>query len=318
MKHPTISVVIPVKNESTNIRRCLDGILSQTVDVMDIVVVDSGSTDGTLEILNEYDKVKTVKIDPSEFNHGLTRNLGVQHTKGELVVLTVGDARPADDQWLEKMVRHFKDPEVAGVCGQQVVPHEKDKNPHQWFRPQHPPGARKYQFNSPAEFKNLSPGEKYTICRWDDVTAVYRKKILNLIPFHQVTYGEDMVWAKEALSRGFKIVYDTSALVYHYHDTNFAFQYKRTLTVLYHVYKYFDFIKPNPFNASYPFRVIYRNFRYRAEMRWIGYNLIRMAATVRAHRHIRKWELKGKEYLDDMHNRICGIAPQPEKQASTV
>ena len=316
MKNPTISVVIPVRNEAANIRDCLEGILNQTLEVQEIVVVDSGSTDGTLEILNEYDNVKTIRIDPADFNHGLTRNLGVRHAQGDLVVLTVGDARPANDRWLENMVRHFNDPEVAGVCGQQVVPHEKGKNPHEWFRPQHPPDVKKYQFHSRKEFDDLAPLEQYNACRWDDVTAVYRREVNLQHPFQPVTYGEDMVWAREVLCSGKKIVYDTSAKIYHYHNTSYSFQVKRTLTLLYHVYRYFDYIKPNPVQATDPFRIIYRNLKYKAGWEWIPYNFLKITATCLAHWQFRRWLKRGEAYLDQKHQATCGIPPQPAKRTA--
>ncbi|MBA3403194.1 MAG: glycosyltransferase [Gemmatimonadaceae bacterium] len=73
-----ISVVIPVRNEALNIRSCIEGILGQTVAVDEIVVLDSGSTDGTLDILLDYLKVRILAINSEEFNHGETRNTGVR------------------------------------------------------------------------------------------------------------------------------------------------------------------------------------------------------------------------------------------------
>lgn len=101
---------------------------------MEVIIIDSGSTDGTLVLLQKY-PVKIHNLPPAEFNHGETRNLGVQLATGEFVVMTVQDATPATDNWIELMLKHFEDPEVAGVCGQQIVAHDKEKNPLQWFRP---------------------------------------------------------------------------------------------------------------------------------------------------------------------------------------
>ena len=134
-KFPSVSVIIPVKNEAVKIRACIDGILSQTVPVAEIIVIDSGSTDETVAILRSYKEVTLIEIPGTEFNHGATRNLGVSKATGEFVLLTVGDARPYNNFWIEELLNGFVDEEVAGVCGQQVVPHETDKNPVEWFRP---------------------------------------------------------------------------------------------------------------------------------------------------------------------------------------
>ena len=62
MAFPTVSVIIPVRNEAKRIRQCIEGILKQTVPVQEIIVIDSGSTDGTLEILAEFPKSTSSKL----------------------------------------------------------------------------------------------------------------------------------------------------------------------------------------------------------------------------------------------------------------
>ncbi|MGY8942395.1 MAG: glycosyltransferase family 2 protein, partial [Flavobacteriales bacterium] len=92
LPNPKISVIIPVRNEALRIRQCIEGIRKQTVSVHEVIVIDSGSTDGTREILSEYPDVTVIEIDGSTFNHGLTRNLGVEASSGDFCLLTVGDA----------------------------------------------------------------------------------------------------------------------------------------------------------------------------------------------------------------------------------
>jgi len=238
-----ISIVIPVKNGSSTLRSCLDGIFTQTlIHSTEVIVIDSGSSDGTLEILKTY-PVKVHQIEPREFNHGSTRNLGVSLSKGRFVVMTVQDATPADDKWLETMLRHFDDPMVAGVCGQQIVRHDADKNPLQWFKPQGEADVIRYRFEDPAVFENMPGKEQHSYCNWDDVNAMYRKEFLETIPFHHISFGEDTLWARDALSAGYAIVYDYSARVYHYHHQNFRFYFKRTFIIHYQTYKFFNYIR---------------------------------------------------------------------------
>ncbi|NJN27817.1 MAG: glycosyltransferase family 2 protein [Cyclobacteriaceae bacterium] len=181
-----ISVVIPVKNGAETLDACLYGIASQKVGAdIEVIVIDSGSTDNSLDIIRKYPKPKIISIDPASFNHGLTRNLGVAHANGDFVVMTVQDAVPADEHWLAKMLRHFDDPNVAGVCGQQVVPHHKDKNPHLWFRPMSQPSIRKVHFNTQEEYDLLLSEEKKQACSWDDVNSMYRREALLKMPFRE-------------------------------------------------------------------------------------------------------------------------------------
>ena len=193
MNKISISVVIPVKNEAKNIGKCLDGILKQTVEVDEIIVIDSGSSDGTQEIVRNYSKTKLLEIDPEEFNHGSTRNKGLEISLGEYVLFTVGDARPVSRDWIEKLMEGFVDDSVAGVCGTQVVARENTTNPVEWYKPiNKQPKLRTFQYSSPQEFEEAPTEEKRYACAWDNVTAMCRKSVMKEYPFKSVSYGEDI------------------------------------------------------------------------------------------------------------------------------
>jgi len=317
--YPEISVVIPVKNEVAKIKACLDGILSQTIPVKEIIVVDSGSTDGTLEILNQYREVTLIEIPSNEFNHGATRNLGVQHTTGEFVVLTVGDAKPCNNTWIEELLKGFVDEEVAGVCGQQVVPHDLDKNPVEWFRPLSKPGIIRYQFSNEA-FEMLSPQEKKRICGWDDVTAMYRKSVLDKISFRATSFAEDAQWAKDVLIKGYAIVYNFNSRVYHYHIEDAIFTYKRTFTVLYHMHKIFGFVPDEPLNSFKEKLKIFKRLLFEEKLRladklkWFKYNLECKRNGSKAVKDFLLAREKGNEILESIHNQIVATPPIPVKK----
>jgi len=313
---PLISVVAPVKNERAHVRKCVEGILSQTLaNSLEIIFVDSGSTDDTLEILAEY-PVKVHQIPASQFNHGDTRNLGVRLGRGQFVALTVADARPVDNRWLECMLKHFDDPKVAGVCGQQVVPHEPDKNPLQWFRPYSEPVPKKVWFANPDEFEKLSPSEKLALCGWDDVTALYRRSVLLELPFRRVGFAEDMIWAKDALLRGHALVYDYGARVYHYHHENVRFRFRRRYTILFHQYRHFGLVPTPtwllPELAHCGYRVARRKYCPSHRFRWLAYNVRLTTAEWLA-----GWIfwLQARLGLDGavnkMHARLCATPPKP-------
>ncbi len=269
---PLISVIIPVKNGSATIARCLDAIMDQNIyDQTEVIIIDSGSTDGTLEILENYD-VKIIRIDPQSFNHGATRNLGIKHARGEFVVMTVQDAIAINGTWLEAMLAHFKDPEVAGVCGQQIVPHDPDKNPHEWFRPQSPPNVKSVQFKDKTVFDALFPKEQKAACSWDDVNAMYRKSVLEKIPFMPLVFGEDMFWAKEVLQTGYKLIYDSAAQVAHYHYQYPKYTFRRTLITNLFIYNCFGYARPQSYSIKNYALVIYRNFKWNCSLKWIMHN----------------------------------------------
>ena len=184
-------------------------------------------------------RLTVVSIKPEDFNHGLTRNKGVSLAKGRFVVMTVQDAKPTNPFWLQHLLDGFLDDTVAGVCGQQVVPHHPDKNPVEWYRPISKPELRKYHFPNAEDFRKLTPHQQLAICKWDDVNAMYRRDILDILPFRKTDFAEDALWARDALIGGYAIVYNPISQVEHYHQEDYQFAFKRNFIIRYHFYKYF-------------------------------------------------------------------------------
>lgn len=297
----------------------LQAILRQTLfDRCEVIVIDSGSTDGTLEIVNRF-PVQLVKIAPEEFNHGATRNLGVQLARGEYVVMTVQDAMPADEHWLHKLLDGFDTPDVAGVCGQQIVPHDPDKNPVVWFRPVSPPAMSKHRFEDPADFNRLTPVEKRRVCGWDNVTAMYKKDILLRVPFRPVTFAEDVMWAKDALLSGYSIVYNKAACVHHYHFETPDFAFRRCFTVSYHFHQIFG-LRPTPAGNGLITQLRWiklllkaKNIRLNDKFKWWLYNYRWYKAVNRSVKIFNQALGAGAKELDRVHADICGAPPQAIK-----
>lgn len=320
-KFPSVSVIIPVKNEANKIRACIDGILSQTVPVAEIIVIDSGSTDDTVSILRSYKEVTLIEIPGAEFNHGETRNLGISRASSEFVLLTVGDARPYNNYWIEELLNGFVDEEVAGVCGQQVIPHEPDKNPVEWFRPVDEPKLKRYQFEDVADFEALSPLEKKRVCGWDDVNAMYRRSVMLKLPYRKVSYAEDLLWCKDALLNGYAVVFNYASRVFHYHLENADFTYKRTFTVSYYRYKAFDYIptvQPQSLRSKLSIVKLIlfeRSLSVNRKLYWLRYNFQNRNAIQNAVADFIAWQLKGDALLDEQHVKICGKPPVPLKSS---
>lgn len=314
-----VSVVIPVKNEAGKIRDCINGILSQTIAVKEIIVIDSGSTDGTLGILKEFPAVKIIEIPSAEFNHGTTRNIGVQHSTAEFVLLTVGDAKAYDNMFIEHMLKTIlADDNIAGVCGSQVVPHDNDKNPAEWFRPVSQPKVTTYKFSKEA-YEALPPIEKRRVCGWDDVIALYRKSVLTEIPFRHTTYAEDALWAQDAIRAGYTLAYNPAARVYHYHLEDPDFSFKRNYTVQYHCYKFFGLIYDKPAFTTKGYlrlaKVLLKaeGISLSEKLKWWNYNITTMKGSVKANEAVRRAIAKGEDFFDKEHLELCGKPPVPKK-----
>ena len=315
---PAVSVVIPVKDEALKIRECIDAILMQTIQVAEIIVLDSGSTDGTLEIVSDYPKVRVIMIPPSEFNHGETRNVGVRAATSDWVVLTVGDARAADSQWIEKLLIGVDDEQVIAVCGTQVVPHDADANPIDWYRPVSAPEIKRFQFASAAEFDALPPEKKKEACGWDDVSALYRRDALLRIPFRRTPYGEDALWAKDALRAGHALVYRQDARVFHYHNESADFTFRRTLIALCLRYQNFGH-RPSVNGTIVPaLRTAARVARegtlsFSRRMHWIAYNLRNQRAARSAINSFDRAIQNGDQAVSVLCDSCTGELPVPGK-----
>jgi rhamnosyltransferase len=234
--------------------------------------------------------------------------------------MTVQDARPANDQWLERMLQHFDDPNVAGVCGQQAVAHEAQNNPLQWFRPCSEPTARKVWFADPVAFERLTPAEQVALCRWDDVTAMYRRSTLLELPFQRVSFAEDMIWAKGALLRGRALVYEYSARVYHYHSQSFRFRFRRVFTIKYHLHAYFSHVATPNWLLPKLARCVYWSAqpKYCPERRvnWCAHNVsLLLADWLAGWCFWFAWKGGGQKFVNRAHARLCAQPPQPVKAA---
>lgn len=257
-----ISIIIPVKNGIATIRQCLDAIFAQTlIDQTEVIVIDSGSTDGTLEVLKQY-PVRLFQIPPEAFNHGTTRNYGVSLAKGDFVVMTVQDAVATDNKWLEKMLRHFEDTKVAGVCGRQMIPQKKEINAFDWSRPVSEPKIEVYGYTDILEFNKLTPEDKRKICGWDNVNSMYRKTVLQKIPFEHIKFGEDITWAIKTINNGLTLIYDPNAKVEHYHPFNRKQEIDRKYIEMMQDYLLFD-LRPRHINIFKKcVRLLYLSIRW--------------------------------------------------------
>ena len=99
-----VSVVIPTLNAGSGFEELLKGLFVQEARFdYEVLVIDSGSTDGTAELARRYG-ASVHRISEDEFDHGATRNLGVSLSGGEYVAFIVQDAMPLDEAWLAAMV----------------------------------------------------------------------------------------------------------------------------------------------------------------------------------------------------------------------
>lgn len=221
---PKASVVIPTLNAGEVFEAVLEAVVSQrTPWPFEILVVDSGSTDGTLETVAKYENVKLHEIDKSAFNHGATRNLGAELTSGEFIAFLTHDAMPVNERWLYNMVTSIERyPAAAGAFGKHFAWPEasaftkRDLNSHFEGFAQLPIAVS--QKTDEKRWKKQDTGWLQKLHFYSDNNSCFRRNVWEKIPYRTVAFGEDQLWAWDVINAGYEKVYAPQAAVYHSHD----------------------------------------------------------------------------------------------------
>jgi rhamnosyltransferase len=228
---PFVSIVLPTRNGAATLPALFEAVARQRVDfAFELVAVDSSSGDGTAELLRKHaDRLVTIAAD--SFDHGLTRNLAIEHARGELIVLTVQDAVPASDTWLAALTEPLRaDDHLAGAFARQTA--RTGASPIAQYALSRWAGAsdapRISSVSSRAEFDALDPLSKLDRCTFDNVSACIRRSVWSCHPFRATPIGEDVEWARDVLLAGYRLAYTPAASVIHSHDRSVRYEFTRT------------------------------------------------------------------------------------------
>jgi glycosyltransferase involved in cell wall biosynthesis len=207
-----MSILVLTKNEVHNIGPCLDAVYSQKdVGTFEVVIVDSSSTDATLEIARRY-PVRIEQIPAEAFHHARTRNFAASLAQGEILVYLAADALPAREDWLHSLISNFSDPGVAGVYGRHLPKMDSTLERQD---------ALDAVYGEKRMVKDPSGGAElgYRYYHFSTVNAAIRRSVWQAMPFPEdIKVFEDLAIAKRMLDRGWKIVYEPRAAVYHSHN----------------------------------------------------------------------------------------------------
>ncbi len=215
-----VSIVIRTKNEAEFIGQTLKKIEDQEFNGnYEIIIVDSGSTDSTLDIVKKYD-VKLLQIPPKEFTYGRSLNIGARSAKGAFIVNLSAHALPVDEKWLTNLIRCFENHNVAGVYGRQIS--SGHLNPFEALQNEAFFGHEKITFN-------MNNKEMLKRIHFSNSNSAIRRDVWQRFKFdEQVLYAEDALWQAEVIEAGFSIVYAADAPVHHTHRISILGGYKKS------------------------------------------------------------------------------------------
>ena len=213
------SVVILTYKAEQHIDEILASLTTQRFDgTYEILVIDSGSTDSTLDLIAKYPSVRLVQIPNSEFGHGKTRNLGAHLAKGRIVAYLTHAATPASDRWLHEITAPFKiSDRIVAVMGSQIP--RSDAFPLLRYEIKGVFNGFGPGFGTTLFYEDdfiQDEGVRNAVTFYSDVNSAARKDILTgEVPYRDVSYAEDQLLGRDVISAGYIKAYAPRAAVLH-------------------------------------------------------------------------------------------------------
>ncbi len=230
------SIVIRAYNEEKHIGRLLEGLRQQTLKDVEIILVDSGSTDQTVSIAESFG-ARIVRIPSAEFTFGRSLNFGLRAATRELVVIASAHVYPVYPDWLESLLHPFvADEKVALTYGKQrghiAAKYSEQQIYHQWYP------------------DTGNPNQTTAFC--NNANAAIRKSLWEQNQYDETLTGlEDLAWAKWAQEHDYKITYVAEAEIIHIHNETprgVFNRYRREAMALRRIYpeahfNFYDFVR---------------------------------------------------------------------------
>jgi len=209
-----ISVIIPAYNAAQTLPACLAALQGQTHPPGEIIVVDDGSQDQTVQAARAYG---AQLLEQPHQGPAAARNLGIRQARGDIILLTDADCEPVP-AWVAEMTRPFADPQVAGVKG----------------------SYRTHQQERVARLAQVEFEERYdllerlaTIDFIDTSAAAFRLAALREMggfdPAFPQAVSEDVEFSYRLARAGYRLVFNRQAVVYHRHPSTWRAYLRRKI-----------------------------------------------------------------------------------------
>ncbi len=213
MTDPFVSIILRSYNEGWALRETLPALRAQDYKNWELIVIDSGSTDGSPELIRQANPAHFIQIRHEDYNPSRVMNHGMQLARSDFGIFLNADATPQDSNWLRPLVMALQDPQVAAVFGRQIPrPDCRAVYAHDYER-------------------CFGPNREST--QWEHffsmVSSGLRKDIWSRRGFlEKMQYSEDDEYTRWCRAEGYRIVYVPESLVMHSHNYTLQQAYKRS------------------------------------------------------------------------------------------
>ncbi|MDD8049996.1 MAG: glycosyltransferase [Verrucomicrobiota bacterium] len=206
-----IAVIMRSMNEQPHTRRALEGLFEQQAGGFELYNVDSGSTDGTLEVITEFNPDRLTRIRPEEYVPGRVLNRMIAQVEAPIIVLLNADAVPMSDQWLERLVAPIREGRADATMSVQV------------------PRADAlfivaYDYARAYDPRNIKADNQDF---FSAVACAFDRRLWERTPFREEGYAEDLAWAHTCRNEGARFELVTDSVVEHSHNYTLKQLYRK-------------------------------------------------------------------------------------------
>jgi rhamnosyltransferase len=217
---PAVSAVIPTLNGADTLPALLEALERRRgLELAEIVAIDSGSRDGTRELLARWG-ARVLDLGGRPFGHGSARNRAAAAARGEVLLFLTQDVEPIGGDWLGSLLEPLNEARVAGVFGRQVP---RGASAEETFLAKVNYAGRPRRLTADDARGPLAPG----MTLFSNAFGAVRRTVWEALPFPDIVMSEDQAWALAALRAGHEIRYEPRAAVYHGHRYSFVRAFRR-------------------------------------------------------------------------------------------
>jgi rhamnosyltransferase len=212
MSDPFVSIIMRSFNEAWALKGTLPALAAQEFKNWELIVIDSGSTDGSQELIRAAKPAHFVQITPKEYNPSRVMNQGMRLAKSEFGIFINADATPQGTNWLRPLVDALQNPKTAACFGRQIP------------RPDcHAVFANDYD-------RCFGPNRESV--KWEHffsmVSSGLRKDVWSKRGFREdLQYAEDDEYTRWCRAQGYSVAYVPESVTMHSHNYTPEQSYKR-------------------------------------------------------------------------------------------